>query len=142
VFLVQAATVTRPCMDALQLVCVALVVMCLRHAAFPALTRTCRLGPRKAGALLRAVTRVGGFVESRAQVWRELGVLGNCCFRLAAPYLRIRASVKGESGSVCGMHPTHGRAASALPCSWLSALQRCRRSAAAALAVTDRALSI
>ncbi len=47
---------------------------------FPSLTRllpppSCRsLGPRKASALLRAVMRVGGFVESRAQV----GVLSLC----------------------------------------------------------------
>ena len=38
-----------------------------------------RLGPRKAAALLRAVMRAGGFVESRNQVWRELElvVFGN-----------------------------------------------------------------
>jgi hypothetical protein len=53
------------------------------------------LGPRKAAALLRAVARAGGFVESRQQVWRDLGVFGNRVFRNAAPYLRIRASVKG-----------------------------------------------
>ena len=40
--------------------------------------------------------RAGGFVESRNQVWRELGVFGNRVFRNAAPYLRIRASAKGE----------------------------------------------
>ncbi|PRW45415.1 transcription elongation factor SPT6 isoform A [Chlorella sorokiniana] len=55
------------------------------------------LGPRKASALLRAVMRVGGFVESRAQVWRELGVFGNRVFRNAAAYLRIRASTKGAA---------------------------------------------
>ena len=29
-------------------------------------------------------------------MWRELGVFGNRVFRNAAPYLRIRASAKGE----------------------------------------------
>ncbi|GAB4816099.1 hypothetical protein N2152v2_003145 [Parachlorella kessleri] len=53
------------------------------------------LGPRKAAALLRAVTRSGGFVESRNQVWRELGVMGNRVFRNCGAYLRVRAAVKG-----------------------------------------------
>lgn len=59
-----------------------------------------RLGARKAAALLRGVQRAGGFVESRNQVWRELGVLGNRVFTNAAPYLRVRASAKGEGGAL------------------------------------------
>ncbi|KAL4447813.1 hypothetical protein ABPG75_005032 [Micractinium tetrahymenae] len=55
------------------------------------------LGPRKAAALLRGVQRAGGFVESRSQVWRELGVMGNRVFKNAAPYLRVRASAKGTA---------------------------------------------
>ncbi|KAL4442498.1 hypothetical protein ABPG77_005082 [Micractinium sp. CCAP 211/92] len=55
------------------------------------------LGARKAAALLRGVQRAGGFVESRNQVWRELGVLGNRVFTNAAPYLRVRASAKGTA---------------------------------------------
>ncbi|KAI3425064.1 hypothetical protein D9Q98_008441 [Chlorella vulgaris] len=55
------------------------------------------LGPRKAQALLRAVGRAGGFVESRNQMWLELGVFGNRVFRNAAPFLRVRASVKGAA---------------------------------------------
>ncbi|EFN54675.1 hypothetical protein CHLNCDRAFT_58171 [Chlorella variabilis] len=70
------------------------------------------LGPRKAGALLRAVTRAGGFVESRNQVWRELGVFGNRVFRNAAPYLRIRASVKNEPASAAPVIDV-------VPASWL-----------------------
>lgn len=58
------------------------------------------LGPRKAQALLRAVGRAGGFVESRNQMWLELGVFGNRVFRNAAPFLRVRASVKGEGGGL------------------------------------------
>lgn len=50
------------------------------------------LGPRKAAALLRTVARAGGHVESRRQIWKELGVMGNCVFRNAAPFLRVRAS--------------------------------------------------
>jgi transcription elongation factor SPT6 len=38
------------------------------------------LGPRKASALLRAVMRVGGFVESRAQVGFFVPLC--CCARL------------------------------------------------------------
>lgn len=55
------------------------------------------LGARKAAALLRGVQRAGGFVESRSQVWRELGVMGNCVFTNVAPYLRVRASTKGTA---------------------------------------------
>ncbi|PSC69358.1 transcription elongation factor SPT6 [Micractinium conductrix] len=55
------------------------------------------LGPRKAAALLHGVQRAGGFVESRAQVWRELGVLGNRVFKNAAGSLRIRASTKSTA---------------------------------------------
>lgn len=53
------------------------------------------LGPRKAAALLRAVMRAGGFVESRNQVWRELGVMGNRVFRNCGAFLRIRPAAKG-----------------------------------------------
>ena len=61
-----------------------------------------RLGPRKAGALLRAITRAGGYVESRKQVWHNLGVMGSQVFRNAAPYLRIRVASKGEWSATPG----------------------------------------
>ena len=39
-------------------------------------------------------------MESRNQVWRELGVMGNRVFRNCGAYLRIRAAVKGEPAVV------------------------------------------
>lgn len=64
-----------------------------RRSPAPASPR--RLGPRKAQHLLRAVTRQGGYVESRQQVWRELGVMGNRVFRNCGAFLRVRPAVKG-----------------------------------------------
>ena len=52
------------------------------------------LGPRKARMLLAAVQRAG-HVESRHQIWRDLGVLGNCVFRNCAPFIRVRSSGAG-----------------------------------------------
>ena len=55
------------------------------------------LGPRKSQALLRAIARSGGFVESRKQVLKELGVLGSGVYRNAAPFVRVRASSKAAA---------------------------------------------
>ena len=50
------------------------------------------LGPRKAQAFMRAVSRAGGFVASRHQICEELMLLGTNVFRNVGPYLKIRAS--------------------------------------------------
>lgn len=53
------------------------------------------LGPRKAQALLRAISRAGGFIESRIQAMNEFKhVLGINVFRNVAPFLRVKASSK------------------------------------------------
>jgi hypothetical protein len=59
------------------------------------------LGPRKADALLRGITQVGGYIESRSQVWKELGAMGNCVFRNVAPFLQIQPSMHGKLGPDC-----------------------------------------
>ncbi|KAG2488784.1 hypothetical protein HYH03_012781 [Edaphochlamys debaryana] len=48
------------------------------------------LGPRKAGALLAALTRNRNKAESRSMLYKDLGVLGKTVFRNAGPYLRVR----------------------------------------------------
>lgn len=55
------------------------------------------LGPRKAQALLRAINRNGGVVESRKALYRDLNILGKAVFRNASPYLRVRASTKAAA---------------------------------------------
>jgi transcription elongation factor SPT6 len=62
----------------------------------PPLEFVAGLGPRKARALLEAVQREG-HVESRHQLWKDLGVLGNRVFRNCAPFLRVRSSGAGMS---------------------------------------------
>ncbi|GLI70134.1 hypothetical protein VaNZ11_014942 [Volvox africanus] len=47
------------------------------------------LGPRKAGALLAALTRNRNKAESRSMLYKDLGVLGKVVFRNAGPYLRV-----------------------------------------------------
>jgi len=55
------------------------------------------LGPRKAQALIRAINRNGGVVESRKSLYRDLNILGKAVFRNASPYLRVRASTKAAA---------------------------------------------
>ncbi|KAG1668310.1 hypothetical protein FOA52_011207 [Chlamydomonas sp. UWO 241] len=47
------------------------------------------LGPRKSRALLDAVQRNGAKVESRNEIYRELGVFGKVIFRNVGPFLRV-----------------------------------------------------
>ncbi|GLC44284.1 hypothetical protein PLESTB_000760900 [Pleodorina starrii] len=47
------------------------------------------LGPRKAGALLAALTRNRNKAESRSMLYKDLGCLGKVVFRNAGPYLRV-----------------------------------------------------
>ncbi|GFR40315.1 hypothetical protein Agub_g851, partial [Astrephomene gubernaculifera] len=48
------------------------------------------LGPRKAGALLAALTRNRNKAESRSMLYKDLGVMGKVVFRNAGPYLRVQ----------------------------------------------------
>ncbi|KAG2438290.1 hypothetical protein HYH02_010988 [Chlamydomonas schloesseri] len=48
------------------------------------------LGPRKAGALLAALTRNRNKAESRSMLYKDLGVLGKVVFRNCGAYLRVR----------------------------------------------------
>jgi transcriptional accessory protein Tex/SPT6 len=61
------------------------------------------LGPRKAQALIRAINRNGGVVESRKALYHDLGVLGKTVFHNASPYLRVRASTKAAAN--LELHP-------------------------------------
>jgi hypothetical protein len=54
------------------------------------------LGARKAASLLSAVARQpGGFVESRMQVYKKLGVMEKTVFINCGPFLRIRKAGQG-----------------------------------------------
>jgi transcription elongation factor SPT6 len=55
------------------------------------------MGLRKASALLRGVVRGGGALEERGELLQK-GLLSNCVFHNAAPYLRIRASSDATQG--------------------------------------------
>ena len=55
------------------------------------------MGLRKASALLRAVIKGGGALEERDELLQK-GLLSNCVFHNAAPYLRIRASSDATQG--------------------------------------------
>ena len=55
------------------------------------------MGLRKASALLRAVVKGGGALEERDELLQK-GLLSNCVFHNAAPYLRIRASSDATQG--------------------------------------------
>lgn len=47
------------------------------------------LGPRKAGALMKAIQRQQQVVDSRQFVWQELGVIGKLVFKNCAAFLKI-----------------------------------------------------
>eukprot|EP00798_Chlamydomonas_sp_ICE-L_P017811 gene17811-24189_t len=50
------------------------------------------LGPRKARALIASIQRNGNKVESRNEMYRELGVLGKTVFRNCGSYLRVTSA--------------------------------------------------
>lgn len=55
------------------------------------------LGPRKAAALLRAIARGGGHVESRQQLVQQALRTSKNVYKNVAPYLRVRASSKATT---------------------------------------------
>jgi transcription elongation factor SPT6 len=93
----RAAAVERALCSAAAQVGVDLNALAAAPWAAPTLQFVPGLGPRKAAALLGALGRAGGVLESRAQAWRELGVLGNRVFTNAAPALRVRASSRAAA---------------------------------------------